>query len=103
VGKHLTFIGMVLLAALSLWAAVAAAAPTAPGTNISNIAVVEFTHGGVSLTEWSNEENFLVAAGNAPPVTDLRITKRSSRIVVGVGEVILYTLRVENIGDAQCV
>lgn len=103
-GKHLTFIGMVLLAALSFWAAAAAAAPTAPGTNISNIAQVEFTSGGVSLTGWSNEENFLVAAGNVPPATDLRVSKRASRIVVGVGEVIMYTLRVENVGgDANNV
>ena len=62
-GKHLTFIGMVVLAALSFWAP-ASAAPTAPGTNVSNIARVEFTAGGVSLTEWSNEENFLVGSGN---------------------------------------
>jgi uncharacterized repeat protein (TIGR01451 family) len=104
VGKHLTFIGMVLLAALSLLAAAAAAAPTAPGTNISNIAQVEFTSGGLTFTGWSNEENFLVAVGNAPPVTDLRVTKRSSRVVVGVGEVIMYVLRVENVGgDANNV
>ena len=98
-GKHLTLIGTVLLAALLAWAAGAAAAPTAPGTNISNIALVEFTSGGLSFTEWSNEENFLVGSSNIPPTTDLRITKRSSRIVVGVGEVIMYTLRVENVGD----
>ncbi|MFM9863122.1 MAG: hypothetical protein ACKVRO_05905, partial [Micropepsaceae bacterium] len=100
-GKHLTFIGMVLLAALSLWAATHAYAQSAPGTNISNIAQVEFTVGGLSITEWSNEENFLVAAGNTPPTTDLRVTKRSSRIVVGVGEVVMYTLRVENNGAAS--
>ncbi len=100
-GKHLTFIGMVLLAALALWAAAASAAPSAPGTNITNIAQVEFTVGGTSLTEWSNEENFLVVAGNIPPTTDLRVTKRSSRIVVGVGEVVMYTLRVENTGAAS--
>lgn len=103
-GNHQTFIGMVLLAALSLWAAAAAAAPTAPGTNISNIARVEFTSGGQSFTGWSNEENFLVAIGNAPPATDLRVTKRSSRIVVGIGEVVMYVLRVENVAaDANNV
>jgi hypothetical protein len=51
----------VSLAALSLWVAAAAAAPTSPGTNISNITRVEFTAGGVSPTERSNRKTFLSA------------------------------------------
>ncbi len=98
-GKHLTFIGMVLLAALSLIAAAVAAPTTPPGTVISNIAQVDFTLGGLSFSEWSNEENFaVVAAGIGSGPTDMRITKRASRIVAGVGEVVMYTLRVDNIG-----
>jgi uncharacterized repeat protein (TIGR01451 family) len=99
VGKHLTFIGLVLLAALSYVAAAIAAPGTPPGTVVSNIAQVDFTAGGLSLSEWSNEENFIVvAAGIGGGPADIRLTKRASRIVAGVGEVVMYTLKVENIG-----
>ena len=73
------------------------AAQTAPGTVITNTAEVSFTLGGASFTEWSNTDSFVVEAMGGGP-TDLRLSKRASRIVAGVGEAVQFTIRVENLG-----
>jgi uncharacterized repeat protein (TIGR01451 family) len=73
------------------------AAQTAPGTVITNTAEVSYTLGGSAFTEWSNTDSFIVEAMGGGP-TDLRLSKRASRIVAAIGESVQFTIRIENVG-----